>query len=319
VDDHSNRIEKVCVYGVGGVGGYFGGKIAEAATNHPGTLEVYFIARGNHLQAIKQDGLRVMTPEKTITAVPTLTTDNLQEIPTPDLILFCVKSYDLDQAVDLISTKVKEKTVLVPLLNGADIYERILARLPGGMVLPACVYIGTHIEKPGVIRQKGGEGIILFGRDPRRPELKPERVIEFFSSVGIRFQYHDDPSPAIWGKYIFIAAFGLVTVYTGKTLGEILEDPDAKELVRNVMVEIKTIAGKKGIPLPEDIVEASIRKASEFPYETKTSYQRDVELKGSLNEGDLYGGTILREGERYGIPTPVTRTLYSTIQQRINA
>lgn len=318
MDNNSNVINKVCVYGVGGVGGYFGGNIADVDRSNDAKHEVYFIARGKHLDAIKSDGIRVVTPERTIIGVPTMASDDLDEIPSPDLFLLCVKSYDLDNVVKAISSKVSQKTVIVPLLNGADVYERIRANLDKGIVLPACVYVGTHIERPGVISQNGGEGTILFGKDPQLPQFTPEKVMNFFTSVGINSKLNDESSTAIWGKYIFIAAFGLVTVFTGKTLGEIMADRDSKELVRKVMLEIKAIAEGKSIVLPENIVEGSINKARNFPYETKTSYQRDVELKGSVNEGDLYGGTILREGAALGIPTPVTKSIYSEIQKRFN-
>ena len=316
--NNSNVINKVCVYGVGGVGGYFGGKIADVERNKDAKHEVYFIARGKHLNAIKSDGIRVVSPERTIIGVPTIATDDIHKIPSPDLFLLCVKSYDLDKAVKTIRSKVSKRTFIVPLLNGVDIYERIRANLDKGIVLPACVYVGTHIEKPGVISQNGGEGSILFGKDPQFPQVIPEKVMNFFASVGVNFKWNDDPSTAIWGKYIFIAAFGLVTVFTGKTFGEILEDRDSKELVRKVMLEVKSIAESKSIILPENIVEESINKARNFPYETKSSYQRDVEMKGSVNEGDLYGGTIIREGEALGIPTPVTKSIYSEIQHRFN-
>lgn len=318
MDNNSKAINKVCVFGVGGVGGYFGGKIADLEKSQSARPEVYFIARGEHLKAIKSLGIRVVTPERTIIGLATLATDNPAEVPPPDLFLLCVKSYDLDKAVKAIRSKVDEKTLLMPLLNGADIYQRIRANLDQGIILPASVYVGTHIEKPGVISQKGKEGVILFGKDPRFPEVKPEKVMDFFDSVGIRFQWNDDPFPAIWSKYIFIAAFALVTVFSGKTLGEILEDGKAKALVRKVMEEIKSIAERKDILLPETIIEESINKACDFPYETKTSYQRDVETKGPVNEGDLFGGTIIREGEALGIPTPVTKSIYAEILRRFD-
>lgn len=125
-----------------------------------------------------------------------MATDDLHETP-PDLFLLCVKSYDLDNVVKVISSKVSQETVIVPLLNGADIYERIRANLDKGIVLPACVYVGTHIEKPGVISQNGGEGTILFGKDPRLPQFTPEKVMNFFTSVGINSKLNDDPSTAI--------------------------------------------------------------------------------------------------------------------------
>lgn len=194
-------IKKVCVFGVGGVGGYFGGKIAQAIgqMNDPG-YEIYYIARGEHLNVIKKDGLRIVTPDQTI--------------------------------------------------------------------------------------------------------------------VGINFEWADDPFPAIWEKYMFIAAFGLISAQSGKTLGEIMADTQLKNQIKSIMTEIFLISKQKGIGLPDDIIERSIAKADNFPFETKTSYQRDIEQKGSINEGDLYGGFITRQGQALGVPTPATQTVYAQIQQK---
>ncbi len=315
---NNNNLTNICIYGVGGVGGYFGGKIADADQPRPEKLSVAFIARGAHLAAIQTNGLKVITPEKTIFARPTLATAQMEAIPFPDLVLLCVKSYDLEKALTDIRAKTTEKTIIIPLLNGVDIYDRVRARLDQGIVLPACVYVGTHIQEPGVIAQKGGSGMILLGKDPMHPEVGPERIMPFFNSVNIAFQWNDDPYPAIWSKYIFIAAFGLVSVHTGKTLGAIVRDKASIELVRNIMEEIRTIARGKGISLPLDIVAQSIQKATDFPFETKTSFQRDVESKGPLHEGDLYGGTILRIGAELGIPTPATQSVYTAIRDLTN-
>ena len=135
--------------------------------------------------------------------------------------------------------------------------------------------------------------------------------------MGIHFQWNENPFPPIWEKYIFIAAFGLTTAWSGKTLGQIMEDDESKAMVQSIMMEIRAIAQSKGIRLPENIIEASINKANNFPFDTKTSYQRDVETKGRVNEGDIYGGTIIRMGEALGISTPATKTIYAQIQQRL--
>lgn len=310
-------IRNICVYGIGGVGGYFGAKIAHAINqNQQMGSNVYFIARGAHLNAIQRNGITVVSPNQTIVGKPALATDDVNQIPDPDLILLCVKSYDLDGVVKSIRSKVNPNTVIIPLLNGADIYDRIRVNLDTAIVLPACVFVGTHIKEPGVIAQNGGDGRILFGKDPKHNDVYPDAVIATFSKMGITCKWNDDPLPAIWSKYMFIASFGLITVFSGKNLGQIMDDDGDIENVRQIMGEIFDIAEKKGIRLPPDIIEKSIAKAHNFPYDTKTSYQRDVELKGSLNEGDLYGGTIIRAGKALGLATPVTNNIYTAIQNR---
>ena len=315
--DNLPKIKRICVYGVGGVGGYFGGRLAHSMHGGKGSgYEIYFIARGPHLHAIRIHGLKVITPRKTFIARPKLAADDIRRIPDPDLILLCVKSYDLDVVVQKLRAKVSENTVIIPLLNGVDIYDRIRAQMEGSIVLPACVFIGTHIQSPGIIKQNGGDGTIIFGKDPKHPDFTAQNIMDFFSRMGINYKWNDDPFPAIWEKYIFIAAFGLVTVHTGKTLGEIMEDTEAREKVRSIMSEVDALAKAKGIKLPENIIEASIDKANKVPRETKSSYQRDVESGRRSNEGDLYGGTIIRMGEALSVPTPVTKSIYSEIQRR---
>ena len=315
------RLKNICIFGVGGVGGYFGGRIAyEIAQQKNSPQKVFFIARGKHLAHIQRQGLILNTAEKQgLLCKPAMATDRVEDIPTPDLYLLCVKSYDLDGTVNAISKNMNRDTIVIPLLNGVDIYERIRHILQTGIVLPACVYVGTHIEQPGVVTQKGGDGAILCGKDPRVPDVNPQEITDFFTRLHINFQWKDDPYPDIWGKYLFISAFGLVTAYSGETLGEVMADPETKGLVRQIMAEVVAIAAKKGVQLPENSLEVALNKANNFPYDTKTSYQRDVATRGKKNEGDLFGGTIVRMGRELGVQTPVTQRIFTEIQRNYSA
>jgi 2-dehydropantoate 2-reductase len=317
MDNHFPEIKRVCVYGTGGVGGYFGAKIASAFTNpHFKNYEVYFIARGAHLQAIKQHGLVLKTPAGVINARPTLATADLREIPPPDLILLCVKGYDLPQAAAAIQNVARENTIILPLLNGVDIVERIRPVLAAGIILPACLYVGTHIESPGVINQSGGNGIIIFGPDRKHPAYTAENVKAFFTKTGIKYEWYSDPQPKIWEKYMFIAAFGLVTALYGEALSGVIGNPAHRDLVKGIMQEIYALSVKKNIGLPVNIVDASMQKAANFPSDARTSFQRDIESGSRFNEGDLFGGTIIREGKALGVATPVTEAVY---QQLLNS
>jgi len=310
------EIKKVCVFGVGGVGGYFGAKIAEQVRE--GILkdcEIYFIARGRHLATIRQNGLKLITPQRTIVVYPTLAAESFSELPDVDLILLCVKSYDLAEAVKSLRKAIKADTIILPLMNGIDIYERIRQYLKTGIVLPACLYLGTHIAEPGVVDQNGGNGAVICGPDPEHPGYNGSSLRDFFQRAGLLIDWQNDPYPAIWGKYIFIAAFGLVTASSGKSLGEVMEDSALKGHVQAVMREVLGIARKKGVKLPANIFEVSLAKAAEFPAIARTSYQRDVEAKTKNNEGDLYGGTIVRLGKQLGILTPAAEAAYRKLNQ----
>ena len=302
------EIKNVCIYGVGGVGGYFGAKIIDG--DRTKDLKVSFIARGKHLEAIKNNGLMLKTDDKQITVKPDYAVENVNELGKIDLMLICVKSYDLDDVILRIKEKINEDTILLPLLNGVDIYERIRKNLDKGFVLPACVYVGTHIEGHGVVSQKGGDGKIIFGKDPKKTGYYPKEVIELFQKLKINFSFQEDPYTEIWTKYMFIAAYGLVTAKTGNTLGEVLEDTELIKDVEGIMREIKIIADKKNISLDKDVITNSIDKAKSFPNGTKTSFQRDVENTNKKNEKDLFGGTILRLGKEYNVDTEYTKKYY---------
>ena len=309
------HIKNICIFGVGSVGGVFGGKIAHAIAQEKDTeRKVFFIARGAHLEEIKRNGLILNTPEEHgIVCKPALATNNIAEIPQPDLYLLCVKGYDLDDATLAIKTNIGTHTLVIPLLNGVDIYERIRKNMPKGIVLPGCVYIGALLERPGVVTHVGGPGLIAFGKDPHLPDFDPTGIINFFNDMGIQFTWSDNAASAQWQKFVFIAGYGLVTAYTAKTIGEILSDLKLKELVQKVMEEIAGVAKKKGVTLADSIVTDSLQTGSNFPPETTTSFQRDVAAKGARHEGDLFGGTIIRLGKELGVPTPVTESIYSKI------
>lgn len=313
------NIHTIWVYGVGGVGGFIGGKIARfLQKEHRKDTRLYFIARGEHLKEIQKKGLVLNTGnEKGLMCVPTRATDNIEDLPSPDICFLCVKSYDLDAVCDALNEHVKPKTIIIPLLNGVDIYERVRKILTNGIILPACIYVGTHVERPGVVTQKGGEGKILIGKDQKYPDLYPKEVLQFLQEASISFQWFGDALPAIWEKYLFIAGFGLASAASGKTLGQIMENTESKRLVTGIMDEIFLISKQKHVVLPEDIITISVAKACNFPPETKTSYQRDVEQKEKRNEGDLFGATIIRMGKETGVSTPVTESVYKKILSEI--
>jgi 2-dehydropantoate 2-reductase len=310
----SSDIHNIGVIGVGGVGGYFGGELCSLAEAAP-QVKVYFVARGAHLAAIQKDGLLLSTSEGQSVCRPTLATDRLADLPPLDLCLVCVKAYDLAGVLVPLDGVVSAQTLIVPLLNGVDIYERIRAVISSASVLPACVYIGTHIERPGKVVQKGGAGEILLGPDPRQPDRAPQPLRDLFDRAAIRYRWLDDPYPAIWEKFVFIAAFGLVTACFDKTLGGVMASDELNRHVLGIMREIAQVAQAQGVALPETIVEDAFAKGRNFPPETRTSFQRDFAQAGKPDERDLFGGTLVRLGQASGVPVPVTRFVYDELQK----
>ena len=252
------------VIGIGGVGGYFGGRLCGPLQGQG--HEVFFVARGDHLSEIRTNGLLLSTGDHgDMVCRPTLATADFGDLPVLDVCLICTKAYDLPAVLAGISPKISENTLVLPLLNGVDIYERIRHVLKTGKVFPACVYVGTHIERPGKVAQRGGACRILMGPDPAAPGFVPSLLLDALRTAEIDHTWFDQIYPEIWTKFIFIAAFGLVTAAFDRTLGEVRESPELTGLVRSVMEEIRAIAGAGAVRLPEDIVAETLKKADGLP------------------------------------------------------
>ena len=312
----SKMIKSVCVYGIGGVGGYFGGRIAHEISRSNRAIRVYFISRREHLKTIQQHGLNLITDKEEFLCFPNIATDNIRHIPAPDLYLLCVKGYDLDNAVTSISKNISPDTIILPLLNGVDIYERIRTSLQKAIVSPASVYVSSSIKKSGTIRQEGPEGHIIFGKDPKRLEYNYEYLIKFFNEMGISNTWHDNPYPAIWKKYIFITAFSLMTAYSGKTIGGVISDEKLKSMTENIMKEAILVGKAKNIDFEQDMVDKTLQKVQNFPHETKTSFQRDYEKGKTRHEGDIFGGTLIRLSKEYNVLIPTITEVYEELIAR---
>ncbi len=299
------------IIGAGGVGGYFGAKLCRH------NADVSFIARGDHLRAIRKNGITVRTSSEGVIACrPSIVTDDVSDLPPLDVCLICVKSYDLTPILGKLNRVVHESTIMIPLLNGIDICDRVRAIIQTGIVLPACVYIGTHIVEPGVVSQEGGACKILFGPDPEHPDASMETISTLFDRSRVKYDRLNDGYPAVWTKFIFIASFGLVTGCFSKTLGQVMESEELSGYVRSIMEEIHALARAKGILLPETIVSDSYKKGNDFPFETKTSFQRDFEIRDKNDERDLFAGTIIRMGEKLQIQTPVVQEISDRINEQ---
>jgi 2-dehydropantoate 2-reductase len=306
----------VCVIGVGGVGGYFGGKLAHAfSPNFDSSANIFFVARGKHLEAIKSNGLILKSPEfGSRTCRPRLVAERVNDLPEIDVFLICVKGYDLIDVATTIRHQIKENTIMIAPLNGADIRERLRNKIKTGIILPACVYLSSYVEEPGVVVHIGNPGRMIFGRDPEHPDYIPHDIFGLFEKSSITYEWKEDANPAIWEKYLFIASFGLVSARYNRTLGEILEEPSLKEEVIGMMNEIYSISLKKNIGLAEGTVDLTLKKAATFPRDTQTSLQRDIHQRKGKSELELFGGTIIDLGKKLGIPTPITKKIYRELE-----
>ena len=311
-------MNKLCVFGMGGIGGYIAAHLISAKSIDPGNdLHITCVARGETMKALKTDGLAFQKPGGAKTLyTPDLVTDSPGSLPEQELIVLCVKGYSLEAACEAISPIVTPNTLVMPLLNGIDIYERIRKVLSAGRVLPSCIYISALRQKPGLTVHVGGKGNVIAGDDPRHKGYNPALLASVMATAGIPFDWQADSFPALWRKYLFIASYGLVTGMSGKSFGQILENPDLSETVRSILKEIYALARAKGVELPQQVIEESYSNAKNFPYEATTSFARDLEAPGKPNEADLFGGTILRMGQELGVPTPATKAVHEAIVKK---
>ena len=305
---------RIGIIGIGGVGGYYGGKLALKYTGRS-KHEVLFYARGAHLEAIRRDGLRLVTVDGEYLVRPAQATDNPAEMGPLDLAIFCTKSYGLEDAARAVAGNLSDDSVVLPLLNGVDITERLRAVLPRGAVLYGGVFISSAIQGPGVVKQVGGTGQLFFGpADPA--DVETYRPIEtLLRDAGIKAELSADALLPLWTKYIFIGPMAGVTSLTGKAFGEVLGDPADRALVEGMMKEIEAVARKKGVRLPPDIVETSLGKAAAFAPTTKTSMQLDYE-RGNRTELDIFTAYMVKAGKELGIPVPLHKKVYVELLQR---
>ncbi len=305
---------KIAIIGIGGVGGYYGGKLAQKYGS-TGEHDIFFVARGEHSAEIRKNGLKVITQEEgEFTAIPTTATDDPKDLGLIDLVFFCVKTYDLETAAQQLIDNINEKTVAITVLNGVDNTDRLRNIMTRSTVLNGCVYISSAIQTPGVIRQVGGPRKLIFGPENYDPE-KYRYIEEILRNADIRAELTTDISVQVWTKYIFIGPLATIDSLLRKPLGAIIEDEKNKQMLTGLMEEVNLIAKKRGIFLPDDIIPLSLEKVSGFPYETKTSMQRDFE-SGRKTEIETFTGYIVKSGKELGVATPLHQEAYIELLKR---
>ena len=305
---------KAAVIGIGGIGGYYGGKLAvkyAGAAEH----EIIFIARGEHLKAIRERGLQLATVEGDLTALPALAIDNPCDAGLFDLVLVCVKSYGLEEAARRIKDNIHDETVIIPLLNGVNIAERLKAILPKGRILSGCVYISARVESPGIVRQVGGSCQLIFGPDQANDVERYRPIEAFLQEAGIKAELVGRIALPLWSKYIFIDPLAGLTSMLGKPFGAIMDNPIDRTMLEGLMQEVELVARAQGVPFPKDIVAGTMSKVASFPATTKTSMLLDFE-KGNPAELDIFMGYMVAAGKKLGIQTPLHEKVYGELLKK---
>lgn len=291
---------KIVIVGIGGVGGYFGGMLAKKYAGK-GAVEIVFVARGEHLHAIKANGLKVLKGDEAFSAKPDLATSHFNEIGIADYIIICTKSYGLAQTLDSLKSCITPQTVLLPLLNGVDAHEIISHRFPENIVIKGCAFIISRLKSAGVIENSGNVQRISFGLDGSLTSAVL-MLSEICCNAGIEVNCSDKISTAVWEKFIFISPTATATSFYNKTIGEVLMHHSHE--VKQLIEEIKSLAQAKGIALSDDISEKTFNTMKSMKYEATSSMHRDYLDQKPETEVESLTGYIVREAAKYGLETP---------------
>ena len=301
----------IVVVGAGGVGGYFGGKLAQAG------YDVTFIARGKHLEAIQQNGLQVKSINGGFKVHPKAT-NTIEEIENPDLIILATKSWQVINIAKQIKTILTEKTMVLPLQNGADNADKLRSVLPHKNILAGLCKIVSKIEAPGVINHFVYEPEIIFGEYDNTQTERTQKIHAIFSRSNIKNKVSNDIHLDIWRKFLFIATVSGIGALTRVPFGEFQHDPSIMQLIRTTAREIKSVANAKEIHLLNEDVERAITMFLSMGPNTTASMQRDI-MEGKPSELENFNGYIVKEGKRLGVKTPINTFTYQCLmpQERL--
>lgn len=301
---------KIAFSGIGAVGGYYGGTLA-AFYEKSSEVDVFFIARGENLRVIRENGLEIKKSYKKILAKPTLATDNPAEIGPVDYLFCCTKSYDLEDNIRQLSPVIGPDTVIIPLLNGAEISEQIQKILPDNKVWKGCVYIGARLISPGHIEKFSLKDRLFFGLNKKDKEQQ-EKLRSLLNNARIFVTNPDDIDIEIWKKFFMISPAATITSYFNATINEVISDH--MDLFIALGYELKSVAEAKGIQLPEDIVFSSIQAQKMMPGNSTTSMHSDFK-HGNRTEIETLTGYVIREADALGIEVPTYKFMYKGLTE----
>lgn len=300
---------RIAVIGAGGLGGYYGGLIAKN-TGH----EVFFVARGEHLKRLQEEGLTVISPHGSF-HIPVRAVQSPEEIGKVDFILYTVKTYSDHEARELLQPLLGEETVLLSLQNGVEKEKRLSAWVGSKHVIGGLTYIEASIQKPGVIDQKSMKREVIIGEMDGQITDRLRRIEEVFRQATIPVRVTTEIMREIWKKYIFISSFSAITTATGRPIGPIRENPVTMDLLKRLIHEGVLVARAHEIPLTEEEEQGILQVALSFEPGTKSSMQKDAEAGKPIEVEDL-SGTLYRLGKEKGVDTPVHQTLYGVLTLR---
>ena len=296
---------KIAFMGSGGLGGYFGARLCQ------GGADVRFIARGRHLEAMRQEGLRVEGPEPIHLPRVTATSDPA-EVGVVDFVMLCVKLWDTEAALRQIRPMVGPDTTIISFQNGVLKDQYLRAAYPHSQIMGGVGYVATTIDRPGVIRQTGPMQRLLFGEFDGSRSARGAALLEASLAGGIQAELSPNILREIWQKYVFLVGLSGTSTTIRKPIGPIRENPQTRAFLLDVMREVVAVGRAHGVDLAEDYAEVRLKLADEVAYDMTSSMHHDLERGNPLEVRWLSGG-VVELGRQKGVPTPMNRAIYDIL------
>ncbi|MBR8538091.1 2-dehydropantoate 2-reductase [Carboxylicivirga sediminis] len=295
----------IAIIGTGGVGGYFGAKLAQAGNN------VTFVARGQHLKAIQANGLHVKSINGDVILKDVQVTDCITNIKAADLVITAVKAWQIKEIRNDIRDIIHDKSIVLPLQNGVLAAEELSEVIDAKNIMGGLCRIISKIEAPGVINHFGVQPEIVFGELDRQESERMMLLSSLFEQAGINYKASRDIEADVWKKFISICVSALLAV-TKTTYGEMCELKETYQMMTELLNEIYLVSQKAGVNIKPDFIDKTISFIKSFPYDSTSSLTRDV-LEGKPSEIDYQNGTVVRLAEKYGVDVPVNRFIYNCV------
>ena len=297
---------KIAVMGTGGVGGYFGTRLALAGS------DVAFIARGAHLAAMREHGLRVRSAGGDLHLATVHATDDPREIGPVDLVLFGVKLWDTSAAAEAIRPLLGPDTGVVSFQNGVVKDDILTETLGRRAVIGGVCYIAATIAEPGVIAHTGTMQRLVVGEYDGTRSARVEQFEAACRQAGIDVEVSPDITRALWEKFVFLVAFSAVTSTTRRPIGAVRAHPQTRRLLAAAMQEVVDVGRAQGVALAPDFVADRLRFADQLPVTMTSSMANDLE-RGNRLEVPWLSGDVARRGAALGVATPVNATLFDVL------
>lgn len=297
---------RIAVFGTGGVGGYFGGRLAHAGE------DVAFIARGKHLEALRSDGLRVDSTGGDFHVHPVVATDDPADIGLVDHVLVAVKAWQVPDAARRMPPLIGEDTAVVPFENGVEAPEHLAEVIGETHVLGGLCVILASLSGPGHVTHAGYEPAVAFGELDNRPSRRAEELRDAFIRAGVKADVPQNIHVAMWRKFLFITGFSGVAAVARLPVGGWRQEGETKSMLLRAFQEVEAVARAKEIDLPPDAVEAAMGMIDSLPDDGIASMQRDI-MQGRPSELEAQTGAVVRFGRNLGVRTPVNEFIYAAL------